>query len=264
MHCLTFCTASKYDLEAFSSSLPPDLEIEKIADVLHLRVHDKGEFVGDAFFFEYGVMVLWAVPKKHVTKLLKEIAPFEQGSLRPYVHDEFLFSYGERSGIQKDEIVLETQNVLAKVAASYGISQSAKLEAFEGLIEKTIQNTRYLPEKLAHQGKIKLSRKAISRKMGSLFIERSSVNLHTDILDIPDFFWDYTEEEPLYVRMRRYLHLDRRVDILNRRLEIVHDLFEMLGSELNHQHSARLELTIVYLIVIEVVLVLLKDVFHLL
>jgi uncharacterized Rmd1/YagE family protein len=32
----------------------------------------------------------------------------------------------------------------------------------------------------------------------------------------------------------------------------VHELFEMLGNELNHQHSSRLEWTIIWLIIIEV------------
>lgn len=262
MHCLTFCTAGKYDLDSFAASLSSDIVPERIADSLHLKIHNGEEFVGDAFLFDYGVMVLWGLPKKNVQSLLSSIRPYEIKPLSPPVSDQFLFSYADKSCIYKDEILLETQNPLAKVSASYGISQSAKLESFESLIEKTIENTRFLPEKLATKGKIALSKRAIARKMGALFIERSSINLHTDILDIPDFFWEHTDYESLYVRMRQYLHLDSRVDVLNKRLMIVHELFEMLGNELNHQHSSRLEWTIIYLIVIEVVLVLLKDVFH--
>ena len=262
MHCLTFCTAEKYDLDSFAANLGHDILSEKIPDGLHLKIHEGEEFIGDAFVFEYGVMVLWGLPKKQIRSLLNSIREYETKPVTPPVHDEFLFSYADKSYIHKDEILLETKNPLAKVSASYGISQSAKLESFERLIEKTIENTRFLPEKLASKGKIALSKRAIARKMGALFIERSSINLHTDILDIPDFFWEHTDYESLYVRMRQYLHLDTRVDVLNKRLMIVHELFEMLGNELNHEHSSRLELTIIYLIVIEVVLVLLKDIFH--
>ena len=61
-----------------------------------------------------------------------------------------------------------------------------------------------------------------------------------------------------------YLDIETRVEVLNQRLDVVHELFQMLGSELNHQHSSRLEWTIIWLIIIEVILTLLKDVFRIL
>jgi uncharacterized Rmd1/YagE family protein len=71
-------------------------------------------------------------------------------------------------------------------------------------------------------------------------------------LDIPEYFWEHPELEPLYVSIATHLELETRVELLNRRLDVIHDLFEMLGNELNHQHSSRLEWTIILLIVIEV------------
>lgn len=98
--------------------------------------------------------------------------------------------------------------------------------------------------------------------MGALFIERSSINLRADVLDTPEFFWEYPELEPLYTMTANYLDVRSRVEILNKRLDIIHDLFEVLGTELNHLHSNRLEMTIILLIVIEVLIALLRDVFH--
>jgi uncharacterized Rmd1/YagE family protein len=62
--------------------------------------------------------------------------------------------------------------------------------------------------------------------------------------------------------MANYLDLESRVEVLNQRLGVIHELFEMLGNELNHQHSSRLEWTIIGLIVMEVILTLLRDVFR--
>ena len=95
--------------------------------------------------------------------------------------------------------------------------------------------------------------------MGELFIERNSINLHLDVLDAPEFFWEYPEMEPLYKMMSNYLDIKSRVEVLNQRLDVVHELFEMLGNELNHQHSSRLEWTIICLIVIEVLLTVSRD-----
>ena len=165
--------------------------------------------------------------------------------------------------IEEDEITLQTKNVLSKLAISYGLAQSVKLTTFEETIQKTIDRTRSLPEDLANKGKIRMSRKGISRKMGELFTERNFINLHSEILDTPEFFWNYPELEPFYRRTAHYLDVSKRVEVLNRRLTVVHELFEILSNELNHQHTSRLEWTIIILIVIEVVIALLRDLFHL-
>jgi uncharacterized Rmd1/YagE family protein len=39
-------------------------------------------------------------------------------------------------------------------------------------------------------GSVGLSHNSISKKIGKLFIERNNVNLHFDVLDTPEFFWE--------------------------------------------------------------------------
>ena len=82
------------------------------------------------------------------------------------------------------------------------------------------------------------------------------------MLDTPEFFWEHPELEPFYRRTSHYLDITKRVEALNRRLNVVHELFEILRNELNHQYSSRLEWTIIILIVIEVVVTLMVDLFH--
>ena len=57
----------------------------------------------------------------------------------------------------------------------------------------------------------------------------------------------------LQVRAAKYLEIDRRADVLNKRLDILKELFDMLASELNNAHSNKLEIIIIVLIVLEVV-----------
>ena len=56
--------------------------------------------------------------------------------------------------------------------------------------------------------------------------------LHVDVLDTPEFFWEYPELEPLYIMTANYLDIETRVEVLNQRLDVIHELFEMLGNEL--------------------------------
>jgi uncharacterized Rmd1/YagE family protein len=54
--------------------------------------------------------------------------------------------------------------------------------------------------------------------------------------------------------VQAYLDLSVRVDVLNTRLDIIRELLDMLNSQLETQHSIRLEWIVIWLIVAEVVL----------
>lgn len=259
MDLCAFCTAQTYAIKPLYEVMRVSYKTTLYKDVVHV-ILDKGYGTPcDAFFFPYGVTVFWGIDREIGLKILKEeIAAFEHNPSSDVETDIFTFEYGETAKISEDEIILPNRESLTKLAISQGIAQSVKLGTFETSIQKTFQLTRQIPEDLAKHGKIPLSGKDIRRKMGELFIERNSINLHMDILDTPEFFWEYPELEPLYMMVANYLDLRTRVEILNQRLNIIHGLFEMLGTELNHLHSNRLELTIVCLIVIEIIL----SIFH--
>ena len=58
---------------------------------------------------------------------------------------------------------------------------------------------------------------------------------------------------PLYLRAAKYLEIDRRAEVLNKRLDIIKELFDMLANELHVAHSNKLEWIIIILIVLEVI-----------
>lgn len=261
MRCIAYCTATYYHLKPLMQSFGERFKTALYRDVVHVEVSD-GDKVKDLFFFSYGTAVFWGLSEEEEQIFLKDAKEFEIHPIESLEVDKFSFSFGETFRVSKDEIVLPTKDVLSRLAVSHGLAQSIKLGNFETVIHKTFTSTKYIPEDLAKQGRISLSRREIRRKMGELFIERNSINLHFDVLDTPEFFWEYPELEPIYKMIANYLDVETRVDVLNKRLGIVHELFEMLGNELNHQHSSRLELTIICLIIIEVVLSLMRDVFQ--
>jgi uncharacterized Rmd1/YagE family protein len=263
MDCCAFCTAASYKIKPLLDSFRGSYKAALYKDAVHIEVIQEGHSA-DIFYFSYGAMVCWGMNKEQGAKWIEEIKQFEHQHLDEMETDEFTYVYGEIPKIVEDEIVLPDKDLLTKLAISHGIAQSVKLGTFELALQKTFNSTKHIPEDLALRGKIPLSRKEIRRKMGQLFIERNSINLHADVLDTPEFFWEYPELEPLYNMAASYLDLETRTEVLNQRLDVVHELFEMLGTELNHQHSSRLEWTIILLIMIEIGLALFRDVFRIL
>lgn len=259
MRCVALSTAEAYDLKAFSRLLKNFEFINFYTDALHASYKE-----WDLFVFKYGCVAFWNVPpaeESHFITLLKECA---QVPISP-VREEFDYSFATKPRFFQDKITLAKtrSHALQQLAVSYGLSQALKLTAFEERIDATIAMTKNIPEELARRGKISLARKEISKRIGELFIERTSVNLHSDILDAPVFIWDHPEYENLYTMTINDLEVHARTAVLNGRLDIVKELFEMMRDELNNRHSTMLEFTIVILIMLEVFLTLVIHVFHL-
>ncbi len=263
MRCTGYCTAASYDIPALFQHLGKQEPVQLYRDALHFQSKNARRSRGDVFYFSYGAVVFWGFSQQEELLFLRDLKTFEREPCAR-TEDEFTFSYAEGMKIDEDEIILQNKHPLSKFAVSHGIAQSVKLIIFEESIQRTFNNTRSLPEELSEKGKISLSRKEISRKMGELFIERTLIHLRTEIFDTPEFFWEHPELETFYRKTAHYLDVSKRVEGLNRRLGVIHELFEILRNELNHQYSSRLEWTIIILIVIEVCLALLHDIFHIL
>lgn len=263
MDCSIYCTASAYQLLKLHDALRGQYKSAFYRDAVHIEASLEGKSV-DIFYFSYGVTVCWGVPQEKGKEFLKNVKKFEDKGFATVETDHVTYAYGEKAKFADDHITLPNKKILTKLAISFGLAQSVKLEVFEKSILRIYDQTKYIPEHLAMEGKIPLSRRQIRCKMGELFLERSSISLHLNILDKPEFFWDHYELEPLYSAVAYEMDLEDRAEVLNQRLETVRELFEMLGNELNHQHSNRLEWIIIGLIVSEVILTLSKDVFHIL
>ena len=262
MRCTTFCTASAYDLPRLQQFLSSTSLTQTYRDALHVQVKKDKAAHGDIFFFDFGATVCWSLSHEEEREIIAMLKKFEkEGHKKPEI-DAYTYIYGALMKIEEDQIYLHNKNIMTKLAISYGFAQSAKLTIFEDLIETTIENTKQLPKDLATRGRIRLSRRDISRKIGEIYIERTSINLHTEILDIPEFFWEHPKLETYYRRTSHYLDINGRTDILNKRLGVLHELFEILSNELDHQHSSRLEWTIIILILIEVFIALFHDIFN--
>jgi len=257
MRCLFACTAESYKIADLATELQNSFTISREKDALRVDLEN-----GSVFYFVYGCVVLWGLSPEQEKQFIDLVKPYEVQPLTPPLEDDISYTSGETFAIMNDELVLENNSALTLLAASHSLAQSVKLDAFEDSVDQTVDSMKQLPEKMAKMGKIGLSRRQIRKKMGELFIKRNSINLHSDILDKPEFFWVFPEVEPVYTMIANYLDLSPRVEVLNQRLGVIHELFEMLNSELNHQQSSRLEWIIIILIFIEVGITLMKDVFQ--
>ncbi len=249
------CYCANFDFDAMQKQLLGNLRCTAYRQVLNIEWKQ-----GDVFIFDYGVVVFWGIEAADRLSLLQRLSPY---ALEPFAHvieDDFTFTtYAETLAISNDHISLCDDEIMTRLAISHGLAQSTKLAKFEYHIQQTINDTAYIPKNIADTGSSKLSRIELAKLRGKLFIAQSNIMLKYDLLDIPDFFWEYPELSFLYVRISEYLEIKQRIKVLSKKMETIHELYDMMDDEQKHKHSALLEWIIIWLITFEVGVTIFHD-----
>lgn len=144
--------------------------------------------------------------------------------------------------------------MMQKLAISFGLAQSLKFQKIELRVDANIALNENIPKQMAFNGSIGLNGKEIGKRMGRLFVARSELALHSDVLDTPEHFYENDLFGREYEGVREYLNIDKRIEIINSRFDLLHGLFEIIMPQQETSHASKLEWIIIWLIVIEIVL----------
>lgn len=251
----SYVLASQFLANDTPNFLLKNFRAARYRDATHVDFSNNDVGNGEAWVFDYGVVIFWGVPEHHKQDLLQRLEPFLVDPINKIEIENYTFTLSAtNNSVSEDNIALHSDNKMDRLAVSHALAQSVKLARFEVLAQQVISDNAYIPKTLANKGRTPLSRKALAQLRGRLFSTKSDIILKFNLLDTPEFFWDHPELEPLYQIAARYFEVVPRTELLNKKLETIHELLEMLASEQNHAHSSKLEWIIIILIAVEIVL----------
>ncbi|KAF6019635.1 hypothetical protein EB796_022054 [Bugula neritina] len=264
-------TASEYDLEELmvhivqeglyeEKELPPDLENAKYLTALYTIDAEPRDIV----VFRQGAVVFWNIPVEEQSNFLASLRIFEQdpyevkvveheAETMDYMHSKSTES-NSKGKIVNNKVVLSksTDITMEKYTHSNGLMDSVKLGIWEATLAEYIESIEDVTENLREGGQLKLSRKQVLQKTGELFNLSHLINLSSDLLDTPDFYWDRDDLERLYKQSQSYFNISNRTRVMNNKLSHCMDLVDLLRDHLNTKHEVRLEWMIIILILVEV------------
>lgn len=250
------CYAERFNFAELSSFMRGTSSCTAYRKVLHAQWNQ-----GDVFVFDYGVMVFWNVKPEDRLTLIHKVAAFAENTLPAEFDDAFTYSiHDEANQVKNDHIYLTNGEILTLLAISHGVAQSTKLAQFESQVQSTISETAYIPRNIAQTGGSKLSAKELAKLQGRLFLSKSNIVLNYDLLDVPDFFWEFPELGHYFRMVTDYLEVKQRLDVLSKKLETIHELLMMMAEEQKHRHSSVLEWIVIWLIAFEVVMTIYHEV----
>ncbi|XP_061401074.1 required for meiotic nuclear division protein 1 homolog [Musca vetustissima] len=284
-----FSTAEEYDLENLLEALrqqelydakkffsTDNLGLEQ--DVLYVTAkYQVGEEDRDIFFFREGSVVMWNFNDIETNNVLSFLRPFEKEAyLRPLVRSEsevMPYTYIPPSAIDVEGDIVSSSDVepakaffqggkffltsgednfFSKYTFSNALATSVKLGIWEATLDRYIDSMEFLTNDMKKGRRIRISRAEVLRKTGELLALRHVINLSSDLLDTPDFYWDREELETLYLQICNYFSISRRTKVMNEKINHCVELAELISHNLNEAHNTRLEWMIIILIMIEV------------
>ncbi|KAI7773838.1 hypothetical protein LA080_009830 [Diaporthe eres] len=221
----------------------------------------------EMFVFSYGVVVFWNFSEHQEKDILGDLTfaesekgislatrPFEPGDFET---EEFHFEYSadiKHPRIFNDMItLLPRSDHMVKLTISHAVAQSTKLCSFEERMSETMKHAEHVPKRLAMTGELSMGRTEIVKLLGRLFKSRVDINLSSNILPVPNFFWESEPTlHPLYMAIRDYLEIDPRITVLNERCRVFLDLAEILSDTVADAKMSAITWIVIVLIVISI------------
>ncbi|PGH34291.1 hypothetical protein GX50_02874 [[Emmonsia] crescens] len=240
------------------------------ATISTARIPPNALSFAEMFIFSYGVVVFWNFTEREEKDVLADLAfassekggapiPLATAPLpeEDFETEEFHFEYSaqiSRPRVYNDMITLRSGDHMIKLAISHGIAQSTKLSFFEEVMAREMAEAKDVPRRLALTGHLGMKREEVFRILGKLFKSRVEVNLSSNMLDVPSFFWDSEPTlHPLYTGVREYLEIKPRIQVLNERCRVFLDLAEILSDSIADNQMSRQTWIIIVLIGISII-----------
>jgi len=223
---------------------------------------DKDKQSKEIFFFKDGNVIFWNIPELERNSVLSFLADYcVERYEEDLIYEEsemmnYTYSTGQNnSRLEKGIIHINPESesfLLAKYTFSDAIAASVKLGAWEASLEKIIDSIEHLSEDLKKNANVKMTRDEVLQKTGEILALRHVINLSSDLLDTPDFYWDREGLENLYLSTCNHLAVAKRTKIVNEKLSHCLELTDLISTHLSTEHGARLEWIIIVLIAIEI------------
>ncbi|KAI8617003.1 hypothetical protein BC830DRAFT_1115767 [Chytriomyces sp. MP71] len=263
-----FSIAESFDFRTLLAAIEAAPESLKLMpfiadDVFHVALDPSSQTPpadpdSDAFFFDNGVFVTWGASDSQIEKLLNianKVGLKRHDTLElewfDYITDADQLSSG---GIVNDTIVLgsDLPRDQSKLAYSSGLARSAKLASLENLLDAHLDKNRTVPSHLLLGKRLPFGRTTILQNLGEIYSLRGRVNLHSELLDLPDFCWSSSRMEDAFSNISRNLDVRARIAIFNKKLDYANELAEVVRNHLHEEHSLKLEWMIIWLISIAI------------
>jgi len=215
---------------------------------------------GEVFLYPFGVVVFRDVPREEREAQLARLHAARPGLTTEVVREDFTVREEEGQRIRIAEGALTVDRLTGARAAivAQTVAQSAAMEYYERIVDDLFTRTGDLVSRLETRGTVPVRVRPLHRFIGQAIGTRNEVLSVLHLLDKPDAVWDDPAMDRIYEDLRGEFDLADRYQALESKLRGVQESLELVLDVARDRRLVLLELAIVFLIVVELLLSLLR------
>jgi uncharacterized Rmd1/YagE family protein len=211
---------------------------------------------GLAVVFRYGVAVFLGLTADQEAEFLERLIPRTFGRITTREEEWARIEVAKEAEgpipvggpIPVREISLERLLVI-----SDALAKSVVLGRHEREVAGVFDTIEPFARDLATSGQTSKSRTDLLKLLGSSLLVQHRVSGRVAVDEKPDALWERPDLERLYSWLEDEYELGERVEILNRKLEVISDTATTLADIIDTKRSLRLELVVIFLIAFEII-----------
>jgi uncharacterized Rmd1/YagE family protein len=160
-------------------------------------------FFGLKLMAPTGTAVFWNAREHDIAEFRSDVKAFEMKPSPVAEFEEMPFKFGQSARVKSGVLLLTAdadprEIAREKLAFSYGLQRSVRLAVIEEAVDDVIGGMRDIPAALVVDGRLKMNKADVMRSLGKLLRLRGAINMHSDLLETPDVYWEYPRLEELY------------------------------------------------------------------
>ena len=210
---------------------------------------------GLAVVFRYGVVVFLGLTADQEAEFLERLNTRTFGKISPR-EEEWAKVQVAREAEEPipvgGPILVRDMSLARLLVVSDALAKSVVLGHDEREVANVFDTIEPFARELAASGQTSKSRTDLLKLLGNSLLVQHRVSGRVAVDEKPDVLWDRPDLERLYSRLEDEYELSERVDILNRKLEVISDTATTLADIIDAKRSLRLELIVIFLIAFEI------------
>jgi required for meiotic nuclear division protein 1 len=211
---------------------------------------------GLAVVFRYGVVVFLGLTADQEAAFLEQLLPRTFGRIATREDEWAKVQIASRESEEPipvgGPILVREMSLERLLVVSDALAKSVVLGRDEREVANVFDTIEPFARELATSGQTSKSRTDLLKLLGNSLLVQHRVSGRVAVDEKPDVLWDRPDLERLYARLEDEYELSERVDILNRKLEVIADTATTLADIIDTKRSLRLELIVIFLIAFEI------------
>jgi uncharacterized Rmd1/YagE family protein len=212
---------------------------------------------GFAVLFRYGCVVLIGLSPIEEDEVLRGILPRVIGPAAKFEDEAATIEISPDRDDQVElggPISVKDLSPARLLVIADVLAKNIGLVRDEREVNKVLERIEPFASRLATTGRAPFNRRNMLRLIGQTLLVHHRMSGRVAIEEKPDVLWDRADLERLYARLEDEYELKERATALRHKLDVIEETTRALTDIIDTERSARLEILIAVLIVVEIMI----------